>query len=62
MDNGQMINSLIDKVISGDTSGASDDFKAVISAKAAEALDARKVELAQSLYTNNQAEKEDESQ
>jgi len=62
MDNGQMINSLIDKVISGDTSGASDDFKAVISAKAAEALDARKVDLAQSLYTKNQAGKEDESQ
>lgn len=61
MDYGQTINNLIDKVISGDTSSASDDFKAAISAKAAEALDARKVELAQSLYTNNQEENQEES-
>lgn len=56
------IDKMIDKIIDGDNNSAKDDFEALINAKLQAALDAKKQELAQSVYGNNTAEPEEGSE
>jgi hypothetical protein len=50
--------TFINQVAAGDAVGAKDLLNDLLSAKAFEALDAKKVEMAQSLYTGKQEEPE----
>lgn len=52
----QTLQDLIDKIIAGDNLGASDSFNSAISAKVIDALDAKKFELAQSVYSTPEPE------
>ena len=63
MDTTETINSMIDKIIGGDNTSAKEDFEALISAKVTNALDVKKQELAQSIYTDKaEEENTDESE
>lgn len=46
----ELVDELINKIIDGDNVGAQDSFNSVISAKMGDALAAKKIELAQSVY------------
>lgn len=64
MDTKDLVSSMIDKVAAGENTAAQEDFEAALSAKMAAALDAKKVELAQSVYqdkenTENESEETD---
>lgn len=50
--------TFINQVAAGDAIGAKDLLNDILSAKAFEALDAKKIEMAQSLYTGTQEEPE----
>ena len=58
MDTTEIINKMIDDIIDGNNTDAKDGFESALSNKLTDALDARKIELAQSIYTK---EIEDES-
>ena len=58
MDTREVINKMIDDIIDGNNTDAKDGFESALSNKLTDALDARKIELAQSVYTK---EVEDES-
>lgn len=51
MDTKEIINQMIDDIIDGNNTDAKDSFEAAISNKLTDALDARKIELAQSIYS-----------
>ena len=59
MDNEQ-VSSMIDKIIAGDNTAAKEDFEALIANKVSSALEVKKQELAQSIYSNQQASSEEE--
>ena len=50
---------MIDDIIDGNNTDAQDGFESALSTKLTDAIDARKIEIAQSLY--NQEVEEDES-
>jgi len=58
VDTKDIINKMIDDIIDGNNTDAKDGFESALSSKLTDALDARKIELAQSIYTK---EVEDES-
>jgi len=58
VDTTEIINKMIDDIIDGNNTDARDGFESALSNKLTDALDARKIELAQSIYTK---EVEDES-
>jgi len=58
VDTREIINKMIDDIIDGNNTDAKDGFESALSNKLTDALDARKIELAQSVYTK---EVEDES-
>jgi hypothetical protein len=58
VDTTEIINKMIDDIIDGNNTDAKDGFESALSNKLTDALDARKIELAQSIYTK---EVEDES-
>ena len=58
MDTTEIINKMIDDIIDGNNTDAKDGFESALSNKLTDALDARKIELAQSIYTK---EVEDEA-
>ena len=58
MDTTEIINKMIDDIIDGNNTDAKDGFESALSNKLTDALDARKIELAQSIYSK---EIEDES-
>lgn len=51
MDTKEIINQMIDDIIDGNNTDAKDSFEAAISNKLTDALDAKKIELAQSIYS-----------
>lgn len=51
MDTREIINKMIDDIIDGNNTDAKDSFEAAISNKLTDALDAKKIELAQSIYS-----------
>ena len=51
MDTKEIINQMIDDIIDGNNTDARDSFDAAISNKLTDALDVRKIELAQSIYS-----------
>lgn len=53
MDAKEAISSMIDSIVNGDNNKAKEDFGSIIGVKVADAFDTRKVELAQSLYTQD---------
>jgi len=57
VDTTEIINKMIDDIIDGNNTDAKTGFESAISNKLTDALDAKKVELAQSLYNQ---EEEDE--
>jgi hypothetical protein len=59
MDTTEIINKMIDDIIDGNNTDAKDGFESALSTKLTDAIDARKIEIAQSLY--NQEVEEDES-
>ena len=61
MDNAEVINNMIDKIIAGDNVSAKEDFDSLISTKVTSALDARKVELAQAIYARQEDQPEEET-
>lgn len=61
MDNTETINSMIDKILDGENTGAEEDFKNLISAKLSAALDAKKQEVAASVYADSQPSSEEEA-
>ena len=58
MDTREIINKMIDDIIDGNNTDAKDGFETAISNKLTDALDAKKIEIAQSIYSK---EVEDES-
>lgn len=62
MDTKDLVSSMIDKVAAGENTAAQEDFEAALSAKMAAALDAKKVELAQSVYSNEKSEEESQEE
>jgi len=58
VDTKDIINKMIDDIIDGNNTDAKDGFESALSNKLTDVLDARKIELAQSIYTK---EVEDES-
>jgi hypothetical protein len=59
MDTTEIINKMIDDIIDGNNTDAKSGFESALSTKLTDAIDARKIEIAQSLY--NQEVEEDES-
>jgi len=59
VDTAEIINKMIDDIIDGNNTDAKDGFESALSSKLTDALDARKVEIAQSLY-NQEVEVEEE--
>jgi hypothetical protein len=59
MDTTEIINKMIDDIIDGNNTDAKNGFESALSTKLTDAIDARKIEIAQSLY--NQEVEEDES-
>jgi len=57
VDTTEIINKMIDDIIDGNNTDAKTGFESAISNKLTDALDAKKIELAQSLYNQ---EEEDE--
>jgi len=57
VDTTEIINRMIDDIIDGNNTDAKGGFESALSNKLTDALDARKIELAQSLYNQ---EEEDE--
>ena len=62
MDNAELINSMIDKIVGGENTSAKEDFEALISAKVSNALEVKKQEVAQSIYSNQQQEEPSEEE
>jgi len=59
VDTAEIINKMIDDIIDGNNTDAKDGFESALSSKLTDALDARKIEIAQSLY-NQEVEVEEE--
>lgn len=51
MDTREIINKMIDDIIDGNNTDAKDGFESALSNKLTDALDAKKIELAQSIYS-----------
>jgi len=51
VDTKDIINKMIDDIIDGNNTDAKDSFEAAISNKLTDALDAKKIEIAQSIYS-----------
>ena len=60
MDTTEIINKMIDDIIDGNNTDAKDGFESALSSKLTDALDAKKIEIAQSLYNQEVEEEEDE--
>ena len=56
MDNNELINKMIDDIIAGNNTEAKETFDSAIAAKMSDALDSKKVELAQSVYSKEKDE------
>ena len=61
MDTAEIINKMIDDIIDGNNTDAKDGFESALSSKLTDALDAKKIEIAQSLY-NQEVEVEEEEE
>jgi len=51
MDNQELINNIIDKIISGDNAEAKQSIESILSQKMNDAIDVKKQEVAQSIYS-----------
>jgi hypothetical protein len=61
VDTTEIINKMIDDIIDGNNTDAKDGFESALSTKLTDAIDARKIEIAQSLYNQEVEVEEDES-
>jgi hypothetical protein len=62
MDVQSNISSMIDSILSGDNLAAKDTFASIISSKLTDALDAKKLEVAQGVYSDTQEVEQDTEQ
>jgi hypothetical protein len=60
MDNTEAISNMIDDILAGNNTEAKEVFDNIVSNKMTDALDVRKTELAQAIYSNEKVEDEDE--
>lgn len=60
MDNAELINKMVDDIIAGNNGEALDSFNAAMGGKVSSALDAKKIELAQSIYDKSKVENDAE--
>jgi len=60
MDNSEAISNMIDDILAGNNTEAKEVFDSIVSNKMTDALDVRKTELAQAIYSNEKVEDEDE--
>lgn len=60
MDTNELINNLINNITDGEQTKAQEDFEAIISSKLQAAIDSKKLEVAQSIYGNKEAEETEE--
>lgn len=58
MDTQVMINKMIDDILDGNTVDAQDTFGGIMSHKVTDALDAKKVEISQTLYSQEESDNE----
>lgn len=58
MDTNELINAMITKISNGDNTAAQDDFASLLSTKVSTALDLKKQDIAQSLYSTNYEQSE----
>jgi hypothetical protein len=56
MDNQELINNIIDKIISGDNADAKQSIESILSQKLNDAIDAKKQEVAQHIYAPQTAD------
>ena len=61
MDNQELINNIIDKIISGDDAEAKQSIESILSQKLNDAIDTKKQEVASSIYSTGQADSSEES-
>lgn len=61
-ENQSSVDSLIDKIVSGDNTEAQSDFNSLIAAKVQDALDIRKAEIAQAVYSSQDTENTSEDE
>jgi len=61
MDTTEIINKMIDDIIDGNNTDAKNGFESALSTKLTDAIDARKIEIAQSLYNQEVEVEKDES-
>ena len=54
MDTTEIINKMIDDIIDGNNTDAKDGFESALSNKLTDAIDARKIGLAQSIYSKEE--------
>jgi len=54
VDTTEIINKMIDDIIDGSNTDAKDGFESALSNKLTDALDARKIELAQAIYSKEE--------
>ena len=58
MDTQVMINKMIDDILDGNSSDAQDTFSSIMSQKVTDALDTKKVEISQTLYSQEEPDNE----
>jgi len=62
MDNTEAISNMIDDILAGNNTEAKEVFDIIVSNKMTDALDVRKTELAQAIYSNEKEEYEVEDE
>lgn len=58
----EVIKNMIDKIAAGDNVSAQDDFESLVSKKLSDAIEAKKQEVAQSIYTGSNKSSEENSE
>ncbi|NBU97827.1 MAG: hypothetical protein EBS19_06385 [Spirochaetia bacterium] len=61
MENSELIHNMIDNILDNKNSEAQETFKSLLSQKLNDALEAKKVEVAQSIYGTQEVQEPDES-
>jgi len=62
MDNQELINSIIDDIISGNNTEAKQSIENILSQKLNDAIDTKKQEVASSIYTTDRADSSEKSE
>lgn len=58
----ELANNIVDELIAGNNSGAKEAFDSAIASKLSDALNARKIEVAQNFFSSNTQEESEEQE